>query len=765
MAAAEDDLDGGSGGGTHGVKRGASVFTSVCNLANCAIGAGVLSLPFAMREMGAALGLLLAVLVAGMIVFTLNTLLKAGERHDAVSYQELVLKALGPAASHLVSLTLIIYIFGSCVAYTIIIADSFTAVLVGTLGADSQLASRDGVILLVAATVLLPLSLLRRTNSLAPASTLAVVALLYTTAAVVVKGCINISEGGGDIREGDGGAAPAAGAVPPPPPTGGGGGKKDWKSGSFTLGDHDFDLWRIDAGTVLALPILVFAFQCHIQVLSIFAELRDEPGEGGGANNGSNGNNGSGTGGGGTGGTGGGRSSTGGRNSTGGGGAGAGARRSNDDQQPGLSPSSSTSSLSMLLSPSPGRAGTNQSQTRVVDIGGDGTQSDRLVAVDEGGGVSVKTEGFKTRRRATMERVVAASILMCLIGYALVGEFAYITHPDVQSNMLNSYGTKDPWMLAASASMGLSAIGSYPINHFSSRAALDDLLSAAFGWRAAAPGMAPAGRHVPQTLLFLVLTTAASLRVRDLGRVFQLVGSTAGVLVICIIPGLLVLQPAPGCSSSASVSRGGSRRGAGRSGARGGGGGGDDDDIEEEQELGDGDDIVGEAGPRRGTRARRHWTEGGGSFGGYDELGAMAGGGGVDQSSGGGGGGIIGSGIGAPSFRDMTHADLRAALLPQGSRHEREEEVDVEDATAAGGGRGGGGGGGSGGGSGSSGSGVVAARRGKSRWGGGKVSAADAVRGYGLLILGVLISASNIYVLFFSDQSSSASSGGDEKHS
>ena len=42
--------------------RSASVLTSVCNLANCAIGAGVLSLPYAVRQMGAALG---AVLAAG----------------------------------------------------------------------------------------------------------------------------------------------------------------------------------------------------------------------------------------------------------------------------------------------------------------------------------------------------------------------------------------------------------------------------------------------------------------------------------------------------------------------------------------------------------------------------------------------------------------------------------------------------------------------------------------------------------------------------
>ena len=249
--------------------------------------------------------------------------------------------------------------------------------------------------------------------------------------------------------------------------------------------------------------------------MSIFAELREEPGEGGG----------------------------------GGGGGSIDDYQQQQQREQQQSPRSSTSSLSMLLSPSPGHAAAvaaaltttttanHGTASRVVDIGG-GQSSDSLVAADGGDARGAAVAGaaaaagggvtFKSRRRATMERVVAAAIVMCLVGYALVGEFAYVTHPDVQSNMLNSYGTDDPWMLAASASMGLSAIGSYPINHFSSRAALDDVLSAAFGWRAAAPGMAPAGRHVTQTLLFLALTTAVSLRVKDLGKVFQLVGSTAG---------------------------------------------------------------------------------------------------------------------------------------------------------------------------------------------------------------------------------------------
>ena len=119
---------------------------------------------------------------------------------------------------------------------------------------------------------------------------------------------------------------------------------------------------------MLALPILVFAFQCHIQVLSIYAELREERG----------------------------------------------------------------------VSPA-----------------------------EESG------EDAKAARRRTMGRVASAATTMCLVGYLAVGACAYLTHPDIDSNMLKSYDASDPRMLVATVGMALSAIGSYPMNQFSARAALN----------------------------------------------------------------------------------------------------------------------------------------------------------------------------------------------------------------------------------------------------------------------------------------------------
>ena len=256
----------------------------------------------------------------------------------------------------------------------------------------------------------------------------------------------------------------------------------------------------------------------------------------------------------------------------------------------------------------------HSTNSRVLDVAPVGVDSTRAA--------SEETNRAEARRR-TMERVLTASTLACLAGYLLVGEFAYLSRPAVESNMLKSYDPSDPAMLGAVAAMGVSAVVSYPINHFSARAALDDLLAAAFGWVPAAPGMAPARRHVTQTVAFLALTAATASAVEDLGVVFQLVGSTAGVLVICVVPAALLLRPSPTPTPTDVTAFG----------------------LEWDDEDGD---VVGVgsgtiAATTRPRRARRHWTEGGGSIGGYDELG-----------SGG---------------------DLRAALLPP---DDRDPELDAD---------------------------------------------------------------------------------------
>jgi len=660
--------------------RRASVLSTAFNLINCAIGAGVLGVPFAVRSMGAVLGALSLCLVMAISVLTLNVLTRAARAYGASSYQELVRKSMGWFAAHVVSLTLVAYVFGSSVAYTIVCADSFGEFNQRAFGSGSIAANRSVIVLFTSTCVMLPLSLLRSMERMAFASSFSVLALLYTAVVVVAEGFDAVRALFFDIfvattrhRSGDGGGGPDHHDFLASTPS------RDVDDDGSSGSTPHVRAWVLDHGTVLALPVLVFAFQCHVQVVSIFAELRDpsrttrkpsssvqaagagiEPStsahefeaapsvvNGGWGKDFPRGNDeanedevnegsddagdvfvdatsqsdfsgfsslaSS---------RGGSPAPTGGA----GGGAGGGAEGGAEGADAGTharrrSSGASGSTLSMILSPSPKP---NRRRRLFSSSSSVGVGAPLGARTREG-----EAERAELDRSVTMERVSFWSMSTCLAGYLAAGVFAYVAHPDVTSNLLDAYPADDLPMLAASLLMGLSCAASYPINHFASRAALDDLYVAAVrSWKRrlkktrgdrddggddsgvtlgvtlgptpAPPGQAPAGRHYAQTIAFVASTTALALAVDDLGVVFQLVGAVCGSTVIFILPGILLLLP--GYHRGSSGPPGFEREPDEESGGVGG---------------------VGVRTADGGTHARassRHWTEMGDSIGGYDEL-------------------------------------------------------------------------------------------------------------------------------------------------
>lgn len=77
-----------------------------------------------------------------------------------------VRKMLGPWVAGAMSLVMFAYIFGSCVAYLIIIGDVFTPLLEGALGA-AWYTQRDVVIAAVSTTLVLPLCFPRSMSAIA----------------------------------------------------------------------------------------------------------------------------------------------------------------------------------------------------------------------------------------------------------------------------------------------------------------------------------------------------------------------------------------------------------------------------------------------------------------------------------------------------------------------------------------------------------------------------------------------------------------------
>lgn len=90
----------------------ASAAGSVFTLINCAVGAPLLSLPFAFQATGWAAGLVLTGGIAAMEAFTLYALARHAEKLGARTYSQLVQRMLGPTAAVLLSLVTIAYAFG-----------------------------------------------------------------------------------------------------------------------------------------------------------------------------------------------------------------------------------------------------------------------------------------------------------------------------------------------------------------------------------------------------------------------------------------------------------------------------------------------------------------------------------------------------------------------------------------------------------------------------------------------------------------------------
>ena len=96
-----------------------------------------------------------------------------------------VLSVLGDKASEIMAWTIFLFLFGSCVAFMIIVGDTFGMVLrhfvIEPFDLPPVLAARQIMIVVPALTIMLPLSLQRSMGSLATASTLAVFVMMATT--------------------------------------------------------------------------------------------------------------------------------------------------------------------------------------------------------------------------------------------------------------------------------------------------------------------------------------------------------------------------------------------------------------------------------------------------------------------------------------------------------------------------------------------------------------------------------------------------------
>ncbi|KAL4904563.1 hypothetical protein BDW74DRAFT_168200 [Aspergillus multicolor] len=220
-----------------GSQGQASWISCVINLVNTIVGAGVLAMPLAISHMGIVLGIFV-ILWSGMTAgFGLYLQSRCAQYLDRGSASFFALSQITyPNAAVIFDAAIAIKCFGVGVSYLIIIGDLMPGVVQGFVGEPAYDFLVDRHFWVTAfMLIIIPLSYLRRLDSLKYTSIAALVSMAYLVILVVYHFVI------GDTREGRGPIRVInwAGAVP----------------------------------TLSSFPVIVFAFTCHQNMFSIINEI------------------------------------------------------------------------------------------------------------------------------------------------------------------------------------------------------------------------------------------------------------------------------------------------------------------------------------------------------------------------------------------------------------------------------------------------------------------------------------------------------------
>jgi len=221
-----------------------TILSSTVVLASSAIGAGILSFPYAFCRAGMITALIVLVTITILTHFALCAIGRSMQvvQRDSPhvsSYDELVQAILGPSAAIIMELVIIFYMLGACVGFLTIIGDMLEPLLTsdteGWLAASTVEAFggshgvRRSVLLTAAIGLCFPLSLLRSLNALRFASILSISSVCYLVVLLI--------------------------------------------AGTATEHEPVVHFKPIWPGAASAIPIMAFALQCHLSAPLVYSEL------------------------------------------------------------------------------------------------------------------------------------------------------------------------------------------------------------------------------------------------------------------------------------------------------------------------------------------------------------------------------------------------------------------------------------------------------------------------------------------------------------
>ena len=115
------------------------------NMINSILGAGIIGIPYALRECGLVVGVFLLVLVAAVTHWTTCLLIDVRNKYEAKSFLALAEKFGGATAGRICAFFLVLFPVGACLIYMIVIGDVMPPVGYGAGGEERwRSKSREG---------------------------------------------------------------------------------------------------------------------------------------------------------------------------------------------------------------------------------------------------------------------------------------------------------------------------------------------------------------------------------------------------------------------------------------------------------------------------------------------------------------------------------------------------------------------------------------------------------------------------------------------
>ena len=139
-------------------EKSTTIIGATSNLVNAVIGAGIVGMPYAIKETGLVAGAFLVVLCAMMTEKSLRILIGTAKHVGVPTYERLFESTYGSFGFYFVSINMVVTAYGGCLTYLMIIKDTLP-VLLGVSPGD--IGMERAILTVSTMAVILPISMQR----------------------------------------------------------------------------------------------------------------------------------------------------------------------------------------------------------------------------------------------------------------------------------------------------------------------------------------------------------------------------------------------------------------------------------------------------------------------------------------------------------------------------------------------------------------------------------------------------------------------------